>query len=76
MSLEFTEIDVASDGGNAKAILAWCAQCKAKFDEHKDDAWPMPPPNVFHIFQLEGTGHFHLQCLYCSTSYCPFGNCP
>jgi hypothetical protein len=29
----------------------------------------------FHVFQIAGQNHFHLQCSRCGTSYCPQQEC-
>jgi hypothetical protein len=31
--------------------------------------------DVFHVFQLMGMDHFHIQCAECETSFCPSDLC-
>lgn len=59
--MEFRQATVHDQHGRAHpAYVAACRACGCE---------------KFYVFQLSGQNHFHLQCVKCGESYCPFGAC-
>ncbi len=61
MTLMFPTHEVTENGG--PVVLAHIATCSCVEGES------------FRIFQVAGQSHFHIECIDCETSYCPFGAC-
>ena len=61
MSLEFPLQEITENGG--PVVMAHLAVCSCGDSD------------MFHIFQVAGQTHFHIECVQCETSYCPFGAC-
>lgn len=57
MQFEKVEVVEGSTGKQRAASLAVC-ECNGR---------------VWHVFQVEGDGHFHLECVACGTTQCPHG---
>jgi hypothetical protein len=60
-ALKLQEIQVQTTNGEPhQAVLGRCGECDS---------------DVFHVFQLEGQSHMHIQCNQCLVSFCPGGQC-
>lgn len=57
----FKEVTIHEDGGAGAPHPALVAKCECN------------ERNTWHVFQLAGQAHFHLQCAFCGVSHCPFG---
>jgi hypothetical protein len=49
-----------ADGREFNASVAVCSSCGGR---------------AFHLYQVEGQDHWHVQCYECGISYCSSGKC-
>lgn len=61
MSLEFPPQEITENDG--PVVMARMAACTCEGSD------------VFHIFQIAGQDHFHVECVQCEEAYCPFNLC-
>jgi hypothetical protein len=52
---------VENDGPNVVVMSAEC-NCDGGSEE-------------FHVYHVAGSNHFHIECVNCETSYCPYNSC-
>lgn len=62
MKLTFPLDQITENGGPEVAAYVATCSCSAGSD-------------VFTVFQVVGSNHFHIECAQCENTHCPFGAC-